>query len=261
MEKTILVAGKDSPAGSVFAEGLTFSGRNVVVTGDEVEVNEENIKDEDAQTERIQRAAGFSTVEWTRASAVSARTIVLQTENLFSSMDEAVLFFDEEYFASLAQKMDAGEIGRSCDEMITGYQYLTMEILSRFEKKNSGDEKPGKLIFLLKEGPCVSDVVRSPSLRNGSASIASPLVASAAGAFTSFAENIVALYGDTSYANIILVRGDLTSDTASSDDQLAKWLSSYLDEVDGLKSKLSAKKSLNWIKPGAKAGGGFSFFK
>lgn len=105
------------------------------------------------------------------------------------------------------------------------------------------------------------DAVRSPALRGGAGSVASPLVAAAAGAFVAFAENIAAVYGDCEYVNIVLVRGDRGMETSKTDDVLAKWLGSYLDSVDGLKNKLTAKKSIQWAKPGAKNPGGFTLFR
>src|SRR5574344_552717 len=263
MIKTMLVAGKDLPAGNKFADAVTFTGRNVVVTGSASEIDvpstEEETDEETAQ--KIESAKVFSPVKWNRSSSLSARTLVLQTENDFDSMDEAVLFFDEEYYASLAAKMDAGECSRTCDELIAGFQYLTLEVFARFEKKRAGGSNPGKIVFLLQEGPCMMDALRSPILRNGSTAIASPLVAAAAGAFVAFAENIAAVYGDMDYVNIVLVRGDHGIDAAKTDDVLAKWLGTYLDAVDELKNKLAAKKSIQWVKPGAKNPNGFSLFK
>lgn len=262
MEKTMLVAGKDMPAGSKFADGVAFTGRNMVVTGSEsdaltaVSAETEAV---DEQTQKIQVAKGLSTAEWNRNSSLSARTLVLQAENAFDKLDEAVLFFDEDYFATLAGKMDASECSRNSDELISGFQYLTLEVLARFEKKNAGGV-PGKLVFLIKEGPSMLDALRSPLLRNGSNAIATPLVAAAAGAFTSFAENIAAVYGDMEYVNIVLVRGDKSMETVKSDDALGKWLGSYLDAVDAMKGKLTAKKSIQWVRPGTKSPRGFSFF-
>ena len=260
MEKTILVAGKDMPDGKKFADGLSFSNRNILITGNDIDVPEPSENNDDETSEQMNVLKGETTAEWNRGSSLSARTLILQTENTYEKMDEAVLFFDEEYFASKADKMDAAECSRTCDDLISGYMYLTLEVLSRFEKKNSGGA-PGKLVFVLQEGPCMVDALRSPVLRNGSNSIASPLVASAAGAFNSFAENIAAVYGDMEYVNIVLVRGDKGMEAAKSDDSLAKWLGSYLDSVDELKHKLTAKKSISWVKPGAKSAGSFSLFK
>ena len=49
---------------------------------------------------------------------------------------------------------------------------------------------------------------------------------------------------------------------ARKDDVLSRWLGGFLDSLDELKSKLTARKSTAWIKPGSKkAGGGFSLFR
>ena len=97
-------------------------------------------------------------------------------------MDEAILFFDEEWYAVHSDKMDVHEISRSADEMITSYQTLALELLERFEKKNDGQIK--NLVFFLKSIPSISAAQKMPALRNGSKSIASPLISSASSAFS-----------------------------------------------------------------------------
>ncbi len=258
MKKTILVAGKDMPECSAFCESLSKSGRKVAAGGKETEADEakKTIAERRTQMEAynesktVEAKSGICTFEWNKSSPLSTRSFILQTENAFQSLDEAVLYFDEEYFASNAQKMDAEEVSRCCDEMLLSFQNLALEILNRFEKKYT--ENPFTLIFMLKECPCVSDAARLPSLRNGSVAIASPLVAAAASAFSSFAENIAAMYGDSVFTNILLVRGECKSDKSLTQGQEAQWLSSYLDGLYAQKTKLSAKKSMQWISIGAK---------
>lgn len=247
----MLFAGKDAPAGNDFAEGFLSSSRNVVIAG----TGADSGLDEENESSESRKAA---TIIWNKASSLSARSVILQTETTFDKLDETVLYFDKEMYAGLAQKMDPSECSRTADELILGFEYIALEVLARYEKKRSGDT-PGKLVFLIEECPDMKDAVRSPVLRSGTKSIASPLIASAASAFISFAENIAAAYGDAPFVNIVLVRGEKNGEFAK-DDSLAKWLASYLDSVDELKHKLNAKKSIQWVKPGAKSAGSFSLF-
>lgn len=270
MSKTVLIAGKNSGEVDRFSDGFVFYSRQIVETEalsfSEEKTVRKTIAEKKAELaayeeeKTVQSKSGLCTFEWNKASSVSTRNLVLQAENFFEKVDEAVLYFDEEYYASLAGKIDAAEIAKTCDELILGFQYLTLELLSRFEKKYEG--KAFTLVFLLKEGPNLLDVLRSPAIKNGTVAVASPLVAAAAAAFTSFAENIASLYGDEAYVNILLVRGDSSMEEAKKDETLSKWLAPFLDSLDELKTKLTAKKSSVWIKPGSKkAGGGFSLFK
>lgn len=252
----MLIAGKDSPVGNEFAEGILLSQRNVVLTGNGMEMSAAS---ENTQSDEEPVNTKVNTIIWNKPSSLSARTLILQAENAFGSLDETVLYFDEDLYASLAQRMDPSECSRTADEMILGYEYLTLEVLTRYEKKKLNGDKPGKLVFLIEECPNMMDAIRSPVIRSGTKNIASPLIASAAAAFTSFAENIAAAYGDAPFVNIILIRGERVGDYVS-DGPLAKWLASYLDSVDDLKNKLSSKKSIQWIKPGVKSAGGFSLF-
>lgn len=263
MGKTILVVGKNSPDGKKIADGFAFTGRQVVLSSNNIsESFEEEISAEEKkasldaydEAKSIEAKSGMCTFEWNRASPVSARTLILQTENTYGKMDEVALFFDEEWYASHSDKIDSEQISRTSDEMIVGYQYLAMEALARFEKKNSSE--PGSLVFLLKEGPSVFDAIKTPGIRNGMRALSSPVVASASAAFSAFAENMAALYGDSPFVNIILVRSEKTSESDSTDEALGKWLGNYLEGVETQKTKLTAKKSCQWIKPGAKPGAG-----
>ena len=245
MAKTVLIAGKNSPDGKKLADGFAFTGRLVAVTGPEAEIDFKEKKTiaerraEQASYEEaksIEAQSGMCVFEWNKSSPISSRSIILQTENVFETLDEAVLYFDEEWFASNSDKLDSEQIARGTDEMILSYEYLTLELLSRFEKKHTSF--PGTLVFLLKEGPSASDALKNPLLRNGISSIASPLVASSASAFATFAENVAALFGDKNYVNIVLVRGDSSMETCSSDEALGKWLGNYLDSVEELKVKI-----------------------
>lgn len=257
MAKTILLAGKEMPAGSKFADGLVLSGRNVAVSGPEQESGE----DSDI-SRQINAVSGVSVIEWHRTSPVSSRSLILGTETFFDKMDEAVLYFDEEWYASTEGALTMEECLRGSDELIFPYQCLTLEILSRFEKKNSTG-MPGNLVFLLKESPCIADTLRSPAMRNGVSAIASPVIAAAAAAFAAFAENIAVQYGNQPFVNVLLVRGDRSTDIVASDVELAKWLGGYLQALEDNGMKASAKKSLAWLKPGTKFSSGtfFSFGK
>ncbi len=259
MTKTTLVAGKDMPACTKFADSLAQFGRRVVACGDHEDIKNESEVNE-RQQKLVELASGVSTVEWNRGSPISARTLVLNSESIFESLDEVVLYFDEELYASKANQVDMQECSRGASEMVLSYQYLTLEVLRRFKEKKTKDN-PGTIIYLLKEGPSAADAVRAPSLRNGAYSIASPVVAAAATSFMAFAENIAAIYGDMPYLNVLMVRGDKSMDTVANEASLAKWLAYYTDTYFEQKLKKNVKSTLTWIRPGTRLqGGGFSLF-
>lgn len=256
MAKTVLIAGKEMPAGSKFADGMALSKRSISITTNELQEK----KDDEERSAQITEAAGISLVEWHKSSPISSRTVILGTESVFGKMDEAVLYFDEEWFASHEGRFSSNECSRGCDELILPFQCLTREVLSRFETKNSSGT-PGVLVFLFKEAPDLVDTLRTPALRSGSESIASPVVAAAASAFVIFAENIAAQYGNNSFVNIILARGGDGNETSSSDVEFGKWLASYLDDFEATGAKMDAKTSCEWVKAGTRYGsGGFSLF-
>lgn len=269
MGKTILIAGKNMPDAGNFTEGIALSGRNIIVTGLQTEYEGKRLtiaerKQNQANYEEeklLEAKTGICTIEWNKASPLSARSLVLQTATIYSNLDEAVLYFDEEWYASKANKMDSEEVARASDEMLVGYQYLALEILSSFQRRETKDG-PGTLVFLIKEGPSPIDVFRSPALKTGLSAISSPIVAACASAFSSFAENIAALYHDSIFANIVLVRGDRTTEGFRRDDETGKWLCTYLNSLEKNAGKPDPKRPIQWVKPGSKpSSGGFLFFK
>ena len=256
MSKTVLIAGKEFPFGGKLLNGLIFTNRNVCITVPPLEedsVNKNNINNI-SNIGNIEENINGKAVEWNKASPVSCRNVILQSERYYEHINEAVLYFDEDFYASKAQRLDAEECTRVCDELILSYQYLALEVLSRFERKNNV-QNPGKIVFVIKEGPCLADALLAPAVRNGINAIASPVIASAASAFCSFAQNFAVQYGDLPFVSIILVRGDNNIPDAASDELLGRWLGSYMDSVEKQKEKPGSKRAMQWIKPGTKGTG------
>ncbi len=252
MSKSILIAGKDLPDGAEFVEGAEAKMRKIAVTA--------------AKGAKPAATPNITAFEWLRSSPINARTLVLNAETEFEKIDEAVLYFDENYFSAKFNLLTPQECSQSADEMILGYQYLALELLSRFEKKYSmsaGLEertRAPKLTFLIKRSCSEYEAAKNSALRSTTPIASGPLVAAAADAFQAFAENIAAIYGAREYVTVLLARGENANESASRDRVLSEWICSYMDEVDNQKSKLSLKQSLNWIKAGAK-GPGFSLFR
>lgn len=252
MSKTILIAGKDLPDGSDFVDGAEVKMRQIAVTA--------------IKGSQPANSPNITAFEWQRTSPIRARALILDAETTFKKIDEAVLYFDEGYYATKFNQLTPQECSQSCDELILGYQYLALEILSRFEKKYSMsaglEEKapPPKLVFLIKNSLSECEAAKNTALRSNVSIASGPLVSAAATAFQAFAENIAALYAAREYVSIILARGDYNNEAARLDRTYGEWICSYLDEVDKLKSKPSLKQSVNWVKAGAK-GPGFSLFR
>ena len=253
MSKTILVAGKNMPEASSFTDGISHSGRNIIVSGnitDSEETRKLTIAERKAnqaayEEEKAQEAkTGMCTIEWNRSSPLSARSLVLQTTTIFGGMDEAVLYFDEEQYAAKAEKMDSEEIVRGCDEMIAGYQYLTLEILNSFQKRDTSEGK-GRLVFLMKKTPDRIDVLKNPSVKNGLSPIASPLVAAGAAAFASFAENIAAVCSDSIFVDVLLIRGETSMEGFRRDDETGRLVCTCLDSLSS--SSDSTRREVRWI--------------
>lgn len=244
MKKTILIAGKDFPSGGDFADGMAHAGYNVVITGRAEAGNESG------------SSGSIVVASWNRPSSISARSLVLSAENAFGFVNETVLYFDASAYASQFTVLSQEECTRSLDTMISGYEYLAMEMLNRFDQRKTN----GKLVFLIKNHPTMEDVLRSSSLRSSTAVPAGPFVSAAQAAFISFAENIAALAGDKAGVTVVLVSCGEQNEIAAKDGSLALWLAGYLNSMDNLKSKTGAKHAVNWVKAGAKGFGFLSRF-
>ena len=254
MDKTMLIAGKTMPDAGGFAEGVAYSGRNIVVTGIPADLTDQpkrltaaerkaNLEAYEEQKSR-EAKSGICTIEWNRSSPLSARSLVLQTLTIYGGLDEVLLYFDEEWFASRADKMDSEQVSRGCDEMIAAFQYLALEAISTFRRRET-DEGAGTLIFLYKQTPSRVDVLRSPGLMDGMSPIASPLVAAASAAFVSFAENLCAVCQASIFVDVVLLRGEGSIEGFRRDDETGRWVCTYLAS----RTSSTSSKQVRWARP------------
>ncbi len=249
MDKTILIAGKNIPDGSDFASSFSVKGRTVIT-----------ISSPDEQKETISEN-GYTAVPWNRASALSARSLLLNCLNVSNHLDELVLYFDESQAAMDFNRASATETARIIDELVVGYQYLVAEVAARFEQKKIRNEEisMGKIVFVYKVNPSESDAAANPNVR-ASATLSSPQIAAAAAAFKAFAENTAALYTESDCIFPVLIICDSSMEVSRRDGTLANWLADYMDSIDDLKKRPSAKQFVSWIKAGTKKAGGFGLF-
>lgn len=250
MEKTILIAGKDYPDGRDLASAVVLRGDTAVITTNPVSA--ELITDDSSVP-----------VVWNRTSVLSARSLVLSCLNQKGRLDEAVLVFDEEYYAPKYGNPGATENTRALDELILGYQYLTSELLLRFDQRKLAglDSKPGKIVFLYRSNFSEADAIHNPALRSSAKTLSKALVSAAGAAFKAFAQNIAASGAETNDFIPVLVECNSDNETAKTDGSLMSWLCDYLDQIDQLKKGLSAKQKISWVKAGTKSPGGFNLFK
>lgn len=244
MSKNVLIAGKDLPAVADFANGLVLSGNNVALASSE-SAGQEYIPE------------GLTLIAWNKCSAVSARSVVIQSETKNGYTDDFIFYFDSAYFAAKYKNFSNELCAQACDEMISSFQYLTLEALARIEQHKT----KSRLVFVLKSQPNCKDVALSPNLKSVVENPSNPFVAAGEAAFANFAENIAVLSAADENLQVLLVSGDEANETMQKDSGFASWLNSYIDSCDQLKNKPGLKVSVNWIKAGSKNPGGFSLFK
>ena len=233
MSRTILLAGKEMSLAKDFAE-TAAKFRNVIVASTlEGPENKKKI------------AETISCYAWNKISPVSAHSLVLQCETDFDRLDEAVLYYDETANAIAYPSYTEQSCSQILNDLVAGYQYLTFELLSRFEVKKQ-TKKPSTLVFI-----CKSDS------KNAAYAHINPCVRAATSAFTAFAQSVAAQYSERQSVNIVLVHADIANEMAHTDTALTSWLCNYMDIIAGLKTKLSTRQSCVWVKPGARNPGGW----
>ncbi len=234
MEKTYLVAGKEYPFCEDFANYAIHNGNNVMVT----------LLDNKEQT-----TSSTPSFAWNRASPISARTLVLETETNFGKIDTAFLIFDTPLYVNDFEKTGLEVVSRALDTLFAGYMYLTLELLERFSKKGEGN-----ICFILKTHPSLVDAVKQQ--KRTEAPPAGPIVDAAVAAFKAFAENTATKYA-AAPIGIQLVECPGTTDDANS---LCPWLFPYV-ESSSAKPIVEAKTAAKWVQIGAKASAGWQLFK
>ena len=242
MEKALLIAGKDLPEGGELASGASLQGRITLITSASQDGDSGN---------------GYRAVFWNRASALSARTVVLSCINAASHLDEVALVFDGAQYAAKFGKTSSSEIEVAMDEMILGYQFLVHELIVRFSQRKdlSPDLHFAKIAFLYKPNLTLADSILASN--KGMMGAPSYPAASAAGAaFKAFAENTAAMLAENDQIVPVLVHCDPSNDLTRRDSALASWLCTYFDALDEAKKRPTAKQLVSWVKAGAKKPGG-----
>lgn len=252
MEKTLLIAGKELPNGDNLASGAVTSGRKAFITKNHTD-------------EALSAPNGTVGVIWNRPSALSARSLVLKALNEGGHLDECMIVFDEKYYIEKYGRLSStAENVRVIEELISSYQYLTMEVITRVSKKNKLDlateaepeRRKLRLIFVHKPNPSIADV----ALGKATDSPSTVFISTAAAAFKTYAENVTATLVDNEEIEPLLISCDSTNELASNDNALSTWIFSYIETIENMKKNLTAKQKLTWIKAGSKAPTGFGFF-
>jgi hypothetical protein len=238
MPKTLLIAGKEFPGGADFAAAAKSSQRNVVIAAGA----------ESAETTHT--GEQFRIVPWRKHSPISAHALIVETENLFRRVDEAVLLFDEPWFTEQYPTVSAQACASALDDMVAGYLLLTSELLSRFEAlAKAGQKNDEKIIFVHRKNPIQSGTGKLTAHQGDSSRADGILPATAAGAFRVFAERVASSFPDVF---VLLIE----IETITDDVAFGAWLFPYLDSLS-----LEKRRNRQWIKYGEKSGTRFPFMR
>lgn len=207
MSNTVFLAGSTAEDMTCFAEAAKQAGNEVFT----------------ADTEKEQAGA----VAWNKASPISARTVLLQAVAANGEIDRAVLLFDADAFDSRYEKLTVENISRGIDDMISGFQYMTEELLNRYAKDGQ-------------DGCWLTFVDCASTEKTGI------LTAAAEAAFQAFAEKTAESYAGAS-CKVTLVRCDKTTK-----NETAGWLNAYWGLSGAEKAASQVKTATHWVKTGGK---------
>ncbi|MCR4789593.1 MAG: hypothetical protein K5839_00780 [Treponemataceae bacterium] len=222
MSKNIILAGKEYNKSSKIAQLAKQNELNAFVT---------------KTFEKSEETPTPSIYDWNRSSPVSARSIVVNAENQFGTIDGAALFFDAASFNSHFTQLSIEEANKASDELILSYTYLALELLKRIERKDHG-----KIFFILQKMQTSAEFLRSSSREQiANPAHASAITAMAQAAFKAFAENLAASkYKETKGSFIYLL--EVNSETT--EEQIIQWLAKKIEEDDPIYK--NSKNAVSW---------------
>lgn len=229
MERNVLFAGKEYPDGRDFAIAATKHNRTALIT---VSVMPENL-------EEGRLSDDVYPVLWSRSTSITARSLLLQVENICRTLDEAVLIFDSSWYSASFSELTPEMCSKAADAMVTNYAFLVTELINRFQKKDGGT-----LVFVIKR-PHEGD-----SSASGFSKPVSVLTGMAEGAFKGLGEAVATTYGQDGNIKVVLVKADY----GTADSHFANWLFDVLDAPNSVVGKIDPKKGPQWFKMGAKTG-------
>ena len=207
MEKNIILAGKEFTKNSDLEKIAQTLGLNPFVTTQYFE--ESNTKIISTNT------------TWNRSSPISAHSVIINAENYFGQIDGAVLFFDSLAYDKIFVHNTLDEFTRATDELILGYNYLTLELLRRFS-----EHKQGKLFFVIQKQESLADNLKNPQKQQSPQQNLGLITSMAQSAFKSFAENIAALNFNPNGNFVYLL--EVSSEI--SEEEIISWIATKMNE-------------------------------
>lgn len=207
MNKNIILAGKEYSKNSDLEKIAQTLGLNPFITTQYFE---------ESKTKVIS-----TNTTWNRSSPISAHSVVINAENYFRQIDAAVLFFDSLAYDKIFAHNTIDEFTRATDELILGYNYLTLELLHRFSEHN-----PGKLFFVLQNQETQADILKNSSKQQTSQQSIGLITSMAQSAFRTFAENVAALNFNPngSFVYLLEVSSEVT------EEQIISWIATKIQE-------------------------------
>ncbi|ULQ60937.1 hypothetical protein K7I13_06695 [Brucepastera parasyntrophica] len=227
MGSCILIADKSVPLGVILASALRSRDASVAIISDVPESNQK--KGEKKKEGPADKNINLADIPWNRSSSLSARTILLEIKNTFSSCSQAVLFFDiASFFENTIQKNKYPL--ELTAEYAAGYILLVQEIVSCFKTQGSG-----RIVFAVRDSSF-------SAVQNGWHGIA---LSAAEAAFIKLAEETAALftppYNTNPALQTMLVRFESGDDAGN-----AAWL------ADSLMQAAPSRHPGRWIKGGSR---------
>lgn len=240
----ILIAGKELPESLELAVSFTKQNKNVFTS----------IRT-DGELSTLEASDMIDACLWNKASAISARSFLIQGESKLKELTDYLFYFDALYFASKFEYDKTENITLASDTMINSFQFLANELLFRLEQRKD----PVTVTFLLKTYPSKFDLVHN-STKTLNTLPASNIVSSAQEAFIALAQNFATLVQEKQYLSVALAKCDSSNEYYDNEELIAQWVAGNIEALKKSKSRQNAKQASTWIKVGSKVSG-FSLFK
>jgi hypothetical protein len=123
-------------------------GQGCLITGKSTELLAEVVRvaDQRGRDSVVARSGQFtvsenqnaSTITWNRRSALSARSVVLHAQNLYHTVDEAIVVFSVVHETTPFHESSIVALENRTDAEVKGYLFLLRELLAQFQKQQRG---------------------------------------------------------------------------------------------------------------------------
>jgi NAD(P)-dependent dehydrogenase (short-subunit alcohol dehydrogenase family) len=142
MKKTVLITGRDTPFGAALIAEARARDYSVIATVDRTEADGKSGRKTGqaapADDGEAEREEGLLVVPWNRASAFSARHVMIECRNLGSKLDAALVVCAPTGAPAPLEKLEPAFVDSFVDAEVKGRVFFAREAAAEFASRGEG---------------------------------------------------------------------------------------------------------------------------